>query len=97
MPGDFRSPTLLCLWLLAGGEYEEEEGPPGEEDEVGVSLTSGPGDPACPAALVHKADRCDFTATKTEARGGHAVNTLNYPAFAERLPLTGAHSRPNCC
>ncbi|CAM9501087.1 unnamed protein product [Ectocarpus fasciculatus] len=39
---------------------QDEEESPGEKEEVGVSLTSGPGDPASPAALVHKADRSTY-------------------------------------
>eukprot|EP00903_Cladosiphon_okamuranus_P014903 g13800.t1 len=44
----------------ATSAVQEEEGPPGEEDEAGVSLTSGPGNPASPAALVNKADRSTY-------------------------------------
>ncbi|CAM9133752.1 unnamed protein product [Ectocarpus sp. 12 AP-2014] len=39
---------------------QDEEISPGKKEEVGVSLTSGPGDPASPAALVHKADRATY-------------------------------------
>ena len=56
---------------------EEEEGPPsGDENEVGVSLMSGSGDPAAPAALVHKADRWgrfSFSATQDRGVGGGLV------------------------
>lgn len=47
-----------CLYIcLRPRTKKEEEGPPREGEEAGVSLTSGPGDPASPAALVNKADR----------------------------------------
>ncbi|CAM9149740.1 unnamed protein product, partial [Hapterophycus canaliculatus] len=38
----------------------QEESPLEEGEAAGVSLTSGPGDPASPAALVHKADRSTY-------------------------------------
>lgn len=58
------------LWVLNlslnCGTMEDEEIFSRRENNEGISLTGGPGDPASPASLVHKADRW-------EGRGGRGV------------------------
>lgn len=92
-------PVLACAFVcgpLAGRGNEEEEGPPGEEDEgAGVSLTSGPGDPASPATLVHKADRCGLTATRN--RGEQSlVSILSGYECPPHTPWTDFQSYSRC-